>query len=77
MKKFKPGQAIVFEPSWAAIKTKRAKVYKGHPLKYGDRVLFIAHITPAYGHCVIATYQGKVITMLHTDDFRAATEDEV
>lgn len=75
--KFKPGQTIVFEPSWAESKKKGGTVYKNHPLKYGDKVLFLADIAPAYGHCIVTTYDGKVITMLHPEDFRKATEDEV
>lgn len=75
--KFKPGQTIVFEPTWAENKVKGGKVYKDHPLRYGDTVLFLADITPAIGHCIVTTYEGKVITMLHPEDFRAATDDEV
>lgn len=76
-KTFKPGQSIVFEPTWAKSKESGGVVYPGHPLKYGDIVLFLANIEPAYGHCIVTTYQGKVITMLHPEDFRKATEDEV
>jgi len=76
-KKFKPGQAIVFEPSWAKNKVKGKEVYKNHPLKYGDIVHYLAEHSPALGHCIVTTYYGKVITMLHPDDFRKATEDEV
>lgn len=81
-KKFKPGQSIVFEPTWAMEKFKGGVTYKTdkgheHPLKYGDIVLFLAYITPAYGHCIITTYEGKIETMLHLEDFRAATDDEV
>jgi len=75
--KFKAGQAIVFEPNWSKSKTKGAEVYKGHPLKYGDIVNYLAEHTPAIGHCIVTTYEGKVITMLHPSDFRAATDEEV
>lgn len=78
MKKFKAGQAIVFEPKWAECgPVKGGTVYKNHPLKYGDIVHFLAHMTPAYGHCIVVDYDGKVTTMLHPEDFRAATTEEV
>lgn len=77
-KKFKAGEAIVFEPNWSeGGKKKGATVYKNHPLKYGDIVHFLADHSPAYGHCIVTTYEGKVITMLHPEDFRKATDDEV
>lgn len=79
---FKPGQAIVFEPRWAMEKFKGGKTYVSavgveHPLKYGDIVHFLAEHSPAYGHCIVVDYDGKVTTMLHPSDFRAATDDEV
>lgn len=77
MKKFKAGQAIVFQPSWAESKKKGGVVYKGHPLKYGDVVHFLANHSPAFGHCIVTDYNGKVTTMLHPEDFRLATDDEV
>lgn len=77
MKKFKAGQAIVFEPKWAKNKTKGSKVHKKHPLKYGDIIHFLAEHSPAYGHCIVVDYDGKVTTMLHPEDFRAATDEEV
>lgn len=81
-KKFKPGQAIVFEPSWAQEKFKGGITYKAangqeHPLKYGDIVHYLAEHTPATGHCIVVDYEGKITTMLHPEDFRAATDDEV
>lgn len=77
MKKFKAGQAIIFEPTWSKTKVKGAEVYKNHPLKYGDIVLYLAAITPAYGHCIVTTYEGTVITMLHDSDFRLAKDSDV
>lgn len=82
--KFKPGQAIVFEPKWAEEKFKDGIVYKNHitgkddhPLRYGAIVHYLAEHSPASGHCIVTTYEGQVITMLHPSDFRKATEDEV
>jgi len=78
MKKFKAGQAIVFEPKWAECgPVKGGIVYKGHPLKYGDIVHFLADHSPAFGHCIVVDYSGKITTMLHPEDFRLATEEEV
>ncbi len=73
MKKFKAGQAIVFEPSWWDKYDKSNQ----HPLKPGDIVHYLAEHSPAHGHCIVTTYEGKVITMLHPSDFRLATDDEV
>lgn len=77
MRKFKPGQAVVFEPTWAREPVSGGLVYPEHPLRYGSIVLFLAYITPAVGHCIVTTYEGQVLTMLHPTDFRAAREDEV
>lgn len=84
MKKFKPGQAIVFEPNWAAQKHKGGITYfdpktgeNKHPLFYGDVVHFLAYHEPAIGHCIVVDYDGKITTMLHPGDFRKATDDEV
>lgn len=75
--KFKPGQAIVYEPKWAKEKFKGGEVYPKHPLQYGDIVHFLAEHTPAVGHCIVVDYDGKITTMLHPNDFRAATDEEV
>ena len=79
---FQPGQAIVFEPRWALEKWKGGVTYRTaggheHPLKYGDIVTYLAEHSPARGHCVVVDYDGKVTTMLHPDDFRLATDEEV
>ena len=85
-KKFKPGQAIVFEPKWAERKEKGVNPYvvkknklviEQYPLLYGDVVHFLAYHDPAVGHCIVTTYKGKVVTMLHPEDFRKATMEEV
>lgn len=75
--KFKPGDAIVFEPKWAQSKKKGGEVYPGHPLKYGDIVHFLAEHSPAVGHCIVVDYDGKITTMLHPEDFRKATDEEI
>jgi hypothetical protein len=80
--KFKAGEAIIFEPEWALEKFKGGITYKTasgehHPLKYGDIVNFLADHSPAYGHCIVVTYEGQVITMLHPEDFRKAKDTDV
>lgn len=81
--RFKPGQAIVFEPRWAQEKFKGGITYRNektgaeHPLKYGDIVSYIAEHSPAYGHCIVVKYGGEVVTMVHPDEFRPATDEEV
>ena len=72
--KFKPGQAIVFAPTWWDIYDKGLEDY---PIKPGDVVHFLAEHSPAVGHCIVVDYDGKITTMLHTNDFRAATDEEV
>lgn len=79
---FKAGQAIVFEPKWAQEKFKGGVTYKSssgqeHPLKYGAIVHYLAEHMPATGHCIVVDYDGKITTMLHPEDFRKATDDEV
>lgn len=74
---FKAGQAISFEPNWANEPIKGGEVYPNHPLRYGDIVHYLAEHSPAYGHCIVCTYAGDIITMLHPEDFRAATDEEV
>lgn len=74
---FKAGQALVFEPKWAEQKFKGGTVYKNHPLKYGDVVHFLAEHSPAYGHCIVVDYDGKITTMVHPEEFRLPTDEEV
>lgn len=80
---FKSGQAIIFEPKWAQEKFKGGITYKNpktgkeHPLRYGDVVNFLAEHSPAYGHCIVVDYDGKITTMVHPDEFRAATDEDV
>ena len=76
-KLFKAGQAVVYEPSWAVEKVKGGICYEKSPLRYGDIMHFLAYHEPAWGHCIVTTYEGKVITMLHPEDFRPATDNEV
>jgi hypothetical protein len=70
---FKPGTAIFFEPEWA----KNKKVDERHPLEYGEVVYFLTDIPNVPGHCIVAKHSGEVVAMVHPQDFREATEDEV
>ena len=71
--KLKPMQSVVFEPEWAENK----KLDKRHPLKYGELVLFLGEMKDVPGHCAVATYDGRVVLMVHPGDFRRAKEDEL
>lgn len=73
MAKHKKLSIVVFEPKWA----KNNKVDKRHPLKYGEVVLYLGDIVNCPGHCCVVKYSGESIWMVHTEDFRTGTEDEV
>jgi len=51
--------------------------YDGHPLKFGEPVLWLGEIPNAPGHGAVAKKDGAVIWLVHPGDFREATEDEV
>ena len=70
---FAPGSAIVFEPEWA----KGKKVSKKHPLKYGEVVYFLTDIPNVPGHCIVTKWKGVVVPMIHPDDCRLATDEEL
>lgn len=72
MKKFKMGEAVVFDPSWW-----EKKYEKKHPLKKGEIVYFLCDIPNVEGHCIVATHDGKTVPMIHPQDLRKATEDEL
>lgn len=68
IEKIKQGDVLVFEPVLKKIK---------YPLKTGELVIFLTPINQASGHCVVTTFKGKVITMLHITDFRFAKDNEI
>jgi hypothetical protein len=80
MKKLKPnlipGLAVVFDPKWGRTLKGRAMGY-GHPLTPGEVVYFLAYIPNVPGHCIVAKYGGKVIPMIHSEELREATEEEL
>jgi hypothetical protein len=71
-KEFKYLEAIVFEPSWY-----QAFAPYSHPLNYGQMVYYMGEIPNVPGHCVVATYESKVVPMVYPDDFRKAKEKEL
>lgn len=73
--KFKFCEAIVFEPGWFDLKG-TVKIPK-HPLEYGELVYFLGNIPNVPGHCIVSKYNGVVVPMVHPEDFRKATEEEL
>lgn len=71
-RKFKQGEAIVFDPSWW-----RPKLYDAHPLRPGEVVYFLTEIPNVPGHCIVTKWKGEVVTMVHPEDFRKARESEL
>lgn len=73
--KFKYCEAVVFDPSW------KVEMYPGHPLSRNELVWFLGEIPNASGHCIVvhrnSSNKDEIVTMVHTPDFRKATEDEV
>lgn len=69
---FRSGEAIVFDPQgW------KVEDYPGHPLKRNQVVYFLSDIPNVGGHCIVATWDGLVIPMLHPGDFRKAKDEEL
>lgn len=82
---FKPGTVVVFDPEsfnpdfWNKLKEEDRIKYYGE-LGYGSSriklFVFLCEINDS-GHCVLVDMDNnRVITMRHTCDFRAATEEE-
>ena len=74
LKKFKKLEIVVFEPKGSLENT---KAYKDHPLKPGERVLYLGDIPNVPGHCCVAKKDGAVIWLVHPEDFRTATDEEL
>lgn len=71
-KKFAFLEAIVFDPSW------NVEAYPEHPLTRGEIVYWMGDIPNVDGHCCVAkTFPGGVVSMVHSDEFRKAKEDEL
>ena len=72
--KFKFCEAIVFEPAWWDA---NPQYHSTHPLKKGEVVYYLGEIPNVEGHCIVATYEGKVVPMIHPDDCRKARDEEL
>lgn len=72
--KFKHCEAIVFDPAWWDA---YPEYHQGHLLHKGEVVYYLGEIPNVPGHCIIAKYTGRVVPMLHPEDFRKAKEDEL
>lgn len=70
--KFKLGEAVAFDPpKW------NVEDYPDHPLKRNEIVYFLTKIPNVHGHCIVATYEGKVIPMIHPGDLRKVKDSEL
>jgi hypothetical protein len=67
--KYKPCQAVVFDPP-------KNNDYSKHALKRGQLVYFLGYIHNVPGHCIVATWEGLVVPMIHPGELREPTEDE-
>lgn len=76
-KRWKPKQyeAVVFDPYWNVKGVKWENLE--HPLKKGELVYYLGEIPNVEGHCIVATYDGRVVPMIHPEDLRKAREDEL
>jgi hypothetical protein len=76
MKSKKPRKMsiVVFEPYYAKA---NPKAYDKSPVKVGEQVLYLGDIPNSTSHCVVAKHSGEVVWMVHTSDFREATEEEL
>lgn len=71
--KYKYLEVVIFHPWWAV----NGKIVDKHPLKFGEAVLYLGEIPNVRGHCAVAKKDGDVIWLLHREDFRKATEDDL
>lgn len=87
MKKFRPGDTLIFDPSrfnpayWNGL-TEEEKIRYYGKFGYGsEQTNLFTYLAPHRqqpGHCVLVSMQdGRVWTMCHDTEFRLATEDEV
>lgn len=65
---FETGEAVVFDPEYQATT---------HPLNKGTVVYFLSYIPNVPGHCIVATSKGQVVPMIHPEDLRKATDEEL
>lgn len=73
-KKFKQYSVVVFDFEYGR---KNPEAYKKHPLKLGEKVIYLGDMPNVPGHCVVAQYSGKVVPMIHPEELRLAKEEEL
>ena len=56
---------------------KYPNAYNNSPIKLGEQVLYLGEVPNAIGHCAVAKHSGEVVWLVHPQDFRKATEDEL
>lgn len=65
--KFKHCEAVIFTSDYG----------DNYCIKDGQIVYFLGNIPNVPGHCIVAKSDGKVVTMVHTDEIRKAKDSEL
>jgi len=65
---------VSFEPWYAK---KHPEAYDKSPIKLNEQVIYLGEIPNCLSHCVVVKHSGEVVWMVHTNDFRELTEDEL
>lgn len=64
-------EVVVYDPSW----------YKpgmeDPTIKVGETVLYLGEIPNVSGHCAVAKHDGVILWLMHPEDFRKATDEEL
>jgi hypothetical protein len=72
----KPNSIVVFDPDWNE-EYKAVVDWDKLDFKVGECVLCLGNIANVPGHCSVAKRDGRVIWMVHPEDFRKAKENEL
>ena len=67
-KKWKANTIVIYKP---------VKGFKSGVFKANEAVLYLGEVTNAPGHCAVAKRDGAVIWLVHPDEFRLPTEEEI
>jgi hypothetical protein len=73
-KKLRKMSIVVFEPAYGG---RYPDAYKDSSIELGEQVLYLDDIPNAHGHCAVAKRNGKIIWLMHSEDFREATREEI
>lgn len=68
--KFPYLSVIAYEPKWEVNWDKS-------DLKKSEHVLYIGEIPNCLGHCAVVKHSGEVVWLVHFQDFRLCTDDEI